>query len=544
MMSDFVDDSTDTTPLPPSDRLSILDVNNASAWPRYKEGSIFESTVIEVSKSIEVADEMARTSALSVMATACQGLVDIEFPNGKQVPTSLMTLTIAKGGERKSAVDSWFSQPLLDFQIQKERDAESQESANTRLYKNWRIKERALENSLDKAFRGKSDDLEIKNIENQLLLLKSQEPCPPRDIKVYYEDATPGALAQSLYKKLPIACLASSDAGDLLNGPTFRDQSLFNSLWTGSSFSVDRSSTPSFTLHQPRLTVLLMLQPVAIEKFLKKKGYEAHGNGFLSRFLVVKPKEMAGKRTGDMPPVPDEIKSKFYARANELISRSVDLFEKQEKRYTLKLSSKAKNTWKKKFDLIEKQMSKGGIYYHEQEHASKLMDNISRIAGVIHTFEGYEGDVTSETIEYAYRLGRKYSQQYLDNVSPEPEVVKLTNLLVQDIQKLATLNYDGFMFKKSLIQQRGAGMLRDTDSRQMAFDMLEQLGHLRCPSHHGGEYEFKMKVWTTFEPEIRNGEEYTISELPLWEQHELKSPVGSGRYIPTLTVPEKYAKNH
>lgn len=509
-----------------------LEVEVPREWPRFREDSLFESTTAELSYSMEVAEEMAKLAVLGVMATACQGLFDVAYPNSKiKVPMSLMTCTVAGSSERKSTLKKWTDRPITEFEIAQAEKRKQQTAEAHRLHKNWKIKIRALEKALSKEMVNYTDPEKITSIESQILELQAAEPTTHRNIRIIYKNATPGALALSLYENFPCAFLSSSESGNLLNGPTFRDMYIFNSIYSGSTITIDRSSQPSFILHEPRLSICLMLQPAAMDRFLEKKGREAHDNGFLSRFLFIKPEGIAGNRTNERPPIADHVEQEFYSRVTELLSKSLAYFENGESRRTLMFSSTAKVLWKTLFNSIECQIREGGIYHYSKEHASKLMENITRVAGIIHAFEGYEGDISSHTLEYAYKFCRKCSQHYLQHLAVEPEIVTLTNLMVQDICRLATPYYDGFRFKKSLIQQKGSGKIRNIKSRKLALDTLEKLGHLRVPSHPGGDYEFKNIVWTTLDPELKNGEEFTIAELPLWREQELVNPDDRGRFL-------------
>lgn len=49
-------------------------------WPKFDEASLFQAAVTEAAGAVQVAPEMAITSALGAMATACQGLIDVRLP--------------------------------------------------------------------------------------------------------------------------------------------------------------------------------------------------------------------------------------------------------------------------------------------------------------------------------------------------------------------------------------------------------------------------------------------------------------------------------
>ncbi|WP_414927279.1 DUF3987 domain-containing protein, partial [Pseudomonas zeae] len=71
-------------------------------WPCFLEHSLVEAAVTEAARELQVSREMAMMCAFGAMSMACQGHVDVQMPTGHQVPTSLMLLTIADSGERKT----------------------------------------------------------------------------------------------------------------------------------------------------------------------------------------------------------------------------------------------------------------------------------------------------------------------------------------------------------------------------------------------------------------------------------------------------------
>ena len=184
-------------------------------FPLYKEHSLLDGASIEASNYSQVAYEMAATSALGVMSAVCQGLVDVAFPNGYTVPTSLMTLTIAGSGERKSSLDSLFSTPLSDIQQEKEQVYQAQSLKYQRDLKNWKLKEKALNRQLQKCHEGMGD---CSDIVQRLYALDAEYPQAPRVCKLIYSDTTPSALAFGMYQHLPIAFLRSDEAGALMRG--------------------------------------------------------------------------------------------------------------------------------------------------------------------------------------------------------------------------------------------------------------------------------------------------------------------------------------
>tara|TARA_R110002012_G_scaffold318484_1_gene536998 strand:- start:326 stop:1948 length:1623 start_codon:yes stop_codon:yes gene_type:complete len=498
-------------------------------WPAYEEHSLFETAALEVSHHVEVVPEMARTMALAAMAVACQGAVDVEFPNGKLVPTSLNLLTIAESGERKTAVENWFFNPVRDFQQEKKTEAKKKLIEYQRDINNWKSGEKLLKKEWNKSFTLEEEQrrkLEIVNEKSRLIIEKRQaewkelEPSPPKNYQLIYENVTPIALAHGLHINIPLACLLSSEAGSILEGQASKDLYLLNSIWSGSPVEVSRRSTPSFSVIDPRLTIALMAQPKVIDRFLEKRGEEARDNGFLSRLMVIKPNSLIGKRDGNARAVNKAVIDKFKSRANELLNESFDILESTEKkRRIISFTPTAKKKWKSIFDEIEPNMEKHGLYYHSRGHGSKLMENITRVSAIIHTFENYSGDISEEVLNYSYALCRCYSKHYLEYLAGEPEIITLTNELVREIRRLVKSDdSSNYIFNKSLIRQQGRGQTRKPEKLKSALQLLEKLGHLK--SSGNSSYIFSETILGHNNPVLQNGIHYNVKELYLFKEQE------------------------
>jgi len=499
-------------------------------WPSFIENSIFESVTSELSYSLGLPEAMVRLALLSVMATSCQHLYDVAPPSGKGLmPLSLFIMIAAESGTGKSLLSSHVHKPIKIFEKEKRKELEPLISKAKREHKVWSIKYKALEKNLMKAVAKNEDEILIMELESKVTNILEQEPKIPKEPRSFYENSTSPALIKNLIENFRCALLSSSEAGSILNGETFRDSPLFNKLYSAEAATLDRSSYGNIILENPRLSICLMLQRVAINRFLEKSGKFAHENGFLPRFIFYALDINHYRDQNDGPAMSIETESRYHSRVIELLSKSIEHDECNSK-YVLQFSSKAKILWKKIFISIKNEMKKGGVYAHSKEHASKLLENITRVASIIHAFEGYKGDISHQTLSFAYRFCQKCSYHFINHLADEPEIVKLTNLLVRDIRKIATPTFDGYRFHKFEIQRRGHPSLRKIENRALALDMLEKLGHLRIPSNTNAMYEFKNTVWTTIDPEQKNGEDLTFSELPLWSDQALENYDSRGRY--------------
>ena len=493
-------------------------------WPHYLEHSLLEGACIEASRYIQVAYEMAVSSALGVMSAACQGLVDVAYPNGETVPTSLMILTVADSGERKTAVDSVFCKPLKEFQKLKEIENREARVKYQRQLNNWKQKEKTLNKSLAKRFQ---NGQETESVEAALDELDGVFPVPPTNYKLIYNNTTPSALAFGMHENFPLAYLLSDEAGTLLQGQALRDLYLFNSLWSGSDITVDRRTSESFTLSKARLSATIMVQPSILKRFMDKRGDEARDSGFFARFLVIYPEPQAGWRDNLSSPLAGRDTEKFQARVRERLEMSLQAYEEKREKTTLEFTTQAKSLWEKLYGHIERESRPDRLYAHTHSHAGKLMDNVSRIAAIVHTFENenYTSNITIDELRYAYKLCRHYSRHYLTYIAGDPKVVRLANILVLAIRKYGDRTQHGMLDKYSFcissVTKGGNQDLRVPENSENALTLLIRLGHIRTlPNQGGSRYEFGEEIVLKAgeEPDLKNGEEYYVKELPKYSQ--------------------------
>lgn len=509
-------------------------------WPHYRENSLLEGAAITASDHVQVAYDMAVSSALGVMSAACQGLVDVTYPNNHIVPTSLMMLTIAESGDRKTAVDNVFCKPLKAFEKLKEIENRQTRAHYRRELSNWKFKEKALNKALSKRFQAGD---ETESIEAALHELDAQRPQPPTNYKLIYNNTTPSALAFGMHENMPLAFLLSDEAGSLLQGQALRDLYLFNSLWSGSDITVDRRTSESFILSDARLSTSIMVQPAILKRFMDKRGDEAHDSGFFARFLVSYPEPQLKNQENLSSPITGDNIDRFQERVRERVEMSIRAIKEGRPKTKLEFTARAKSLWKELYTHIHRERQQDRLYAHTRSHAGKLMDNISRVAAIVHTFENenYESEISFENLLYAYKLCRHYSRHYLAYIAGDPKVVRLANMLVRAIRTYGFRNENiapgNYTFSRSDITKNANQDLRKHENIEAALTLLTRLGHIRVHSdRRGPNYEFREVIALKGgqEPELKNGEEYYVEELPRFSEHEkYYTPWGSGyRYSP------------
>lgn len=192
----------------------------------------------------------------------------------------------------------------------------------------WRIGLETIHASIRKSAKrgGPTDHLVVRLAEHH-----SKKPMKPLRPKLRYSDTTPEAMMAGLFENWPSACLHSDEAGILFDGRATGDLPKLNSLYSGGKIAVDRRTSDSFTLENVRLSISAMIQPAALEKFIKRKGEEARGSGFWARFLICQPQSSQGERQEffikefEWPNV-----DKFTLRMREILDENFQTMKKGE----------------------------------------------------------------------------------------------------------------------------------------------------------------------------------------------------------------------
>lgn len=245
---------------------------------------------------IGVAPEMAANSALANASTLTQrvGMVQLSVGTGRRAISGYF-LTLAKSGERKSAVDAHFGQVLHELTD----DDLAEYQMLMRLYmprhKKWK-------KELKKAVDGKDGEEDTAEAER----LASKEPEAPRDPTLSIGDVTIEAVADRMSRTGGCLTIANDDAGSFFGGHSQKAENkanalaIFNILWESRRYTRDRVGSGSVTIESPRLTLNLAVQP-DVFRALNKDGL-SNASGMTARFYMVEPEPRQGTDDHDSKP--------------------------------------------------------------------------------------------------------------------------------------------------------------------------------------------------------------------------------------------------
>ena len=263
------------------------------------------AAVEEVVGFVKAPVPMVASSALAALSLAIQAHADVKRAEKLFGPVGLFLLTIADSGERKSTCDGFFTRAIRDYEEAQAEAAKPALKDHRAAIEAWEAKRGGVKESIRQLAKTNKP---TASMESALRDLEHDKPEPPRIPRLLYADATPEALAYGLAKHWPSGGVVSAEAGIVFGShgmgkdSVMRNLGLLNQLWDGTSLTIDRRSSESFTVRGARLTVALQVQEPTLREFFTRSGALARGTGFLARFLVAWPESTQGQRPFSDPP--------------------------------------------------------------------------------------------------------------------------------------------------------------------------------------------------------------------------------------------------
>ena len=453
--------------------------------PGSLEISLFDDIINEIVEIFSAPPELAESAILAAMSIACQHLVDVECPWGGRSPTSLFLLSSADSGERKSAIESFILEPIFDLDHENRLMADKE---NQLFDLNMMVWKTRLHQVRRECLR---DSLPEHEIKNRLSDLEKSKPIMCAKPRFIYRDESLLNLQTGMTTNWPSAALVGSESTNLFSSQHAKSLPTLSAIWDGRPIDVGRSKMRSLYVPSPRLTISLMLQPLVIRGYLGKHTGIARISGLLSRFVVAEPLTTQGSRyihpaeIGTLKPY--KATKIFHSRLLQLAKYSMQ--RSPDQRIPMKYSLPAKRIWVDLYNEVESELGPGGDLYDIKDCASKIANNMSRIAALTHYTLGRPGDIDVKTALYARSLSirRLINFKKIFGIrSPEEKVhanaIRLNTFLANKVTMLMNGNFAGMAkslqgniyFEKSVLEN--AGPLRPTAVLDEALGQLSVMG--------------------------------------------------------------------
>lgn len=444
----------------------ILEDFQHEPYPKEYLPPIIKDAVDEVAAFVQSPYSMLASSAISAISLACQALFDVQRSEKLKGPCSSYFLTIAESGERKSTGEGFFTEAIKEYERNQVEVAKPYIKEYAAQLGAWEAK---CAGTKDKIRQCAKTGEETGSFEQLLSELISQKPEQHKVPRLTYVDATPEALAFSLFSNWPSGGLISAEGGlvfgshGMSSSSVVRNLAMLNQLWDGNALHIDRKTSDSFSVDGARLTISIQIQEPALREFLSGSGDLARGTGFLARFLVVWPESTQGNRPFKEAPKQWPKLGLFNNRLTQILNMPCKFDEYGAlKPSLLNFSADAKLAWIEYHNHIESLLRFGGELSDIRDVASKSADNAARIATLFEVFQNpTSSTISKESFDCAQAITAWHlseSVRFFGQFSMPPEILKMVQL-DQWLTNYCKQNKVSLILKSAVLQY-GPGQLR------------------------------------------------------------------------------------
>lgn len=391
---------------------------NGTEWPELMELDVAPPSTIPVDEWPQVLSEYALALAdetetptelpglllLGTLAAASQKLADVQVKPGYWEPINIYTAVALPPATRKSGVFKRATKPLMEFEAERRaKVAERRKAVESRL----RTHKERVKHLTKLAARAKEES-EANELAEQIAQLEANEPQAPPLPRLFTADVTTEHLAtmmnahgETFAAMSPEGGIFETMAGRYNQGTPNID--LYLMAHAGDVVRVDRGSKPPVILDNPRLTMVLAVQPDVLSAMSTKPGFK--GRGLLGRFLYALPPSNLGKRSGNGQPVDAGVEQAYQERILELLEAA----QRTERPGTLYLSGEARQIWQDCWQSVERELGADGLYEFCADWAGKLPGAVARLAALFHFArfgaKGLKEKVAARDMEAAVNTG-------------------------------------------------------------------------------------------------------------------------------------------
>lgn len=141
-----------------------------------------------------------------------------------------------------------------------------------------------------------------------------------------------------------------------------------------------------------------------------------------------------------------------------------------------KFNDEAKKNWVATFNAYEIELQPNGRYHDIPDYISKIMDNISRVAAILHYVNERPGNIDIDTLQEAVYYCTYFAEQFKQIIVGTPEVytdsLELTDWFYRRFNGSCTI------IRKNFIRQNGPYKLRSKGRLDHALDLLCTQGRI------------------------------------------------------------------
>ncbi|MET3217912.1 UNVERIFIED_ORG: AcrR family transcriptional regulator [Burkholderia territorii] len=373
-------------------------------------GTRFVRVFDELRHNFRTADELTLFLLLGMTTFACQDGAFVRLRNGTLSPLTGYFIVSAPPASGKSTVLTRLSQPFGQAEIEaKEGGAQLRRHYRAKRVV-WRSQVRQLTREIDEAIAAGEDP---GYLSARLSALLPGEPQPPRTASWLAEDATIQALRRRLHTTWPSAGIVLDEGVRFLTSKLSNAFADFCTLHDARLAKNERISTGTESIPQAFLSMVIATQPGPLFEYLHRHGANAFKTGFLSRVQLLD----VPSRSPMVAPSGHTLEK---AALEEYDDRVVSLARDARKRMrsdgtfdpiVLEFSEAAGRMLDSMPHMIRARLWSAGQLPEMEPYLLRLPVLMTRIAGVLHRFEGDDGLISDATMRVAAELGFWLAQE-------------------------------------------------------------------------------------------------------------------------------------
>jgi hypothetical protein len=357
----------------------------------------------EVKMNTQAPDALVAMEFLATMSVAAQALYVVRLPTGQIKPVSLNLCAIAESGERKTGVHNLVSRPLYESdKVRMEKYAADLKRYQQEMHV-WKAIDVGLRRELSKQTQQKESTADLCR---DLVDHVAKMPEKPRARRLMRQNATERAIMDALEGDGESIGFISDEGEIIVRGGALSKTGVLNKAWDGAAMlSLDRSDGESVIVRNPRVTTWYMIQPQVLKDFLDRRGEALRSSGHWARYLMGFPESTQGNRYVRSLDMQWSKLQKFHERAQELLDdfgARVDEGLAQPK--VLEFSYDAIPRWIGATNQIEGLLRESEYFHDIKDAASKMLENVARVAALLHIFSSQEGAISVESFERAMTI--------------------------------------------------------------------------------------------------------------------------------------------
>jgi hypothetical protein len=417
----------------------------------------FAEPVRVVARATESDPSLAGTVTLSAMATSTAKLaIGVEVEEGLVFPISLYTADIVGSSERKTTVErrvyAGIHEVVNDELVPEYQLKRKEYNAALAVYERDKrsilSQCRKAKNSGSAEEAAGGSDADTENGGNTLAALMGlQEPTPPQLPHIVTNDFTIEGMRDALAENSGQLAVVTSEGAVMFNGYSLGDKTrrgasvgALSRYWDGLDETVTRAKGRVITIHEPRVSLSIGVQPRIASTFFA--DLELRDQGIVNRFLITWPAPLAGTRNLNPPRHEDlETIRRFTEQTQRCLRVAHGLTggivggETSSVRpgAALTPSPAALEAWRAYAKEVERKQAKDKPYEHITGWAGKAAEQAARISLIVTLFADPEAQVVDITaMQGGITLASWYCEEWLricEVVEPSPELKRATRVL-------------------------------------------------------------------------------------------------------------------